>query len=74
MVKGFDEVSTEALGCIDGGLVLDVGTGRGGNLHTLDEYLQSWETIIGVDVDSGGLAQARENQQRGGMVLAVSDA
>jgi SAM-dependent methyltransferase len=49
-----------ALGQISGGRVLDVGTGEGGSLGLLAANLQSYTLLIGVDLDSVPLQQARE--------------
>ena len=46
---------------ISAGRVLDVATGRGGFIHVLDETLQSYDEIIGIDTVEGTEAFFAEN-------------
>jgi SAM-dependent methyltransferase len=48
------------LGSISGGDVLDVGTGRGDLIDTLSEFLGSYTSFTGIDLDEGKLEKARE--------------
>jgi ubiquinone/menaquinone biosynthesis C-methylase UbiE len=50
----------ELLGTIQGGRVLDVGTGRGQFVQTLIEELGSWSEIVGIDSSDAGAAAFNE--------------
>jgi len=51
-MKTFEEI----LAPISGGRVLDIATGRGSFIHTLDSTLKDYQEIIGIDKNQAGVA------------------
>jgi ubiquinone/menaquinone biosynthesis C-methylase UbiE len=59
MASGAKEIA-ERLSKIAGGRVLDVGTGKGKFIETLMKTLKTFDSFVGVDIDTDDLATARE--------------
>ena len=68
------DIYTQALGRLDGGLVLDVATGEGGFARLLAARLGSYDRIMAIDTNAPALLAARGNARPGGQALARADA
>ena len=69
-----NEIYTQALGRLDGGLVLDVATGEGSYANLLAAHLKSYERIIGIDINGSQLLAARTNAKPSAHTYACIDA
>jgi ubiquinone/menaquinone biosynthesis C-methylase UbiE len=67
-------VFKQALGQIAGGRVLDVATGRGSFVGTLERSLQSYTEIVGIDVDDRFLKAAQSSYGEGRIRFIQMDA
>ena len=56
-----NDIFSQALGNLAGGLVLDVATGEGGFARLLAARLQSYERIVGIDTSTLALLTAQDN-------------
>ena len=69
-----NEFYAQALGKLEGGLVLDVATGNGGFAGILAAHLRSSKRIIGIDTCTQVLLAAQDNAIAGALALARADA
>jgi len=66
LVRGWREMAAEALGLAPGDTVVEMGCGTGANLPYLRERVGSEGYVVGIDLTSGMLAQARRRVERAG--------
>jgi len=69
-----NDIYSQALGRLDGGLVLDVATGEGGFAGLLAARLQSYERIVGIDTIVPSLLAAQGDPDLGEHTFARIDA
>ncbi|UCC64649.1 MAG: methyltransferase domain-containing protein [Anaerolineae bacterium] len=68
------DVFAQALGDVAGGRVLDVATGEGGFIGILQEHLQSYAEIVGLDASRRALETTQSNVDRQDVHLFQMDA
>jgi ubiquinone/menaquinone biosynthesis C-methylase UbiE len=66
VVRGWRELAAEALDLDPGDTVVEMGCGTGANLRYLRERVGSEGRVVGIDLTSGMLAQARRRVDREG--------
>jgi len=69
-----NDIYSQALGRLDGGLVLDVATGEGGFAGLLAARLQSHEQIVGIDTSIPALLAAQDKADLSEHTFACIDA
>ena len=73
-LNSMNEICTRALGRLDGGLVLDVATGKGGYAGLLAARLKSFERIVGIDINVSDMLAARADAKLSEHAYACVDA
>ena len=66
VVRGWRELAADALELESGDTVVEMGCGTGANLPYLRERVGSEGRVVGIDLTSGMLAQARHRVERAG--------